>query len=264
MPLLTIYVVTLSLALCECGLLRTPKVYNALITTNENLTPSRAFPVIQPVVQPIFNPIYPGAFFDPYQQFQYQQSPQTSTQEEQPKSPQSSESSVKQQSNEIPQISPKSASNSQEKSDAPSPIPLNEFGLPPSLVPLKKYQPNNYPYNVPFVYDTFGNYQGVQQYPVLPPFNYYGQQLPTEQHQLPPIEQPMFQVGRRIDQQPQQAPFNNEEPQEPLEQQPQSPPHSQPPQSQSSSLSESIKNNANKNIVIPDVAAPPIPFSIKP
>ena len=126
-------------------------------------------------------------------------------------------------------------------------------------MPLRKYQPANYPYNVPFVYDTFGNYQSVQQYPVLPPFNYYGQQQPTEQHQLPPIEQPMFQVGRRIDQPP-QAPINNE-PQEPIEQQPQSPPATP---SQSSSLSEIIKNNANKNIDIPDVEAPPIPFSIKP
>lgn len=141
---------------------------------------------------------------------------------------------------------------------------MNEFGLPPSLVPLRKYQPNNYPYNVPFVYDTYGNYQGVQQYPVLPPFSYFGQQ-PTGEHQLPPIEQPMFQVGRRIDQQPEQqpepqvpqAPINNQQAPEPLEQRP------QPPQ-QSSLLSESIKNNANKNINIPDVEAPPIPFSIKP
>lgn len=130
-------------------------------------------------------------------------------------------------------------------------------------MPLRKYQPNNYPYNVPFVYDSFGNYQGVQQYPVLPPFSYYGQQ-PTEQHQLPPIEQPMFQVGRRIEQEPEQveqqppqAPIDNQQPQESLEQRP------QPPQ-QSSSLSESIKNNANKNTDIPDVEAPPIPFSIKP
>ena len=74
--------VTLSLAFCECGLLRTPKVYNALITTDDNLSPSRAFPVIQPVIQPIFNPIYPGAFFDPYHQYQYQQSVQSSGQDE--------------------------------------------------------------------------------------------------------------------------------------------------------------------------------------
>ncbi|XP_014480734.1 PREDICTED: uncharacterized protein LOC106747592 [Dinoponera quadriceps] len=32
------------------GLLRVPKVYNAVITSNQNLSPSRAFPVIQPVI----------------------------------------------------------------------------------------------------------------------------------------------------------------------------------------------------------------------
>lgn len=32
------------------GLLRIPKVYNAVITSNQNLSPSRAFPVIQPVI----------------------------------------------------------------------------------------------------------------------------------------------------------------------------------------------------------------------
>ncbi|XP_043280049.1 phosphatidylinositol 4,5-bisphosphate 5-phosphatase A [Venturia canescens] len=32
------------------GLLRVPKVYNAVITSNQNLAPSRAYPVIQPVV----------------------------------------------------------------------------------------------------------------------------------------------------------------------------------------------------------------------
>ncbi|XP_066584373.1 homeobox protein 12-like isoform X2 [Prorops nasuta] len=32
------------------GLLRIPKVYNAVITSNQNLEPSRAYPVIQPVI----------------------------------------------------------------------------------------------------------------------------------------------------------------------------------------------------------------------
>ncbi|KOC68255.1 hypothetical protein WH47_03413 [Habropoda laboriosa] len=32
------------------GLLRVPKVYNAVITSNQNLSPSRAYPVIQPVI----------------------------------------------------------------------------------------------------------------------------------------------------------------------------------------------------------------------
>ena len=32
------------------GLLRVPKVYNAVITSNQNLSPSRAYPVIQPII----------------------------------------------------------------------------------------------------------------------------------------------------------------------------------------------------------------------
>ncbi|XP_076669623.1 uncharacterized protein LOC143369484 isoform X3 [Andrena cerasifolii] len=39
-----------SLATGHPGLLRVPKVYNAVITGNQNLSPSRAYPVIQPVV----------------------------------------------------------------------------------------------------------------------------------------------------------------------------------------------------------------------
>lgn len=41
---------TVTLATGSPGLLRVPKVYNAVITSNQNLSPSRAFPVIQPVV----------------------------------------------------------------------------------------------------------------------------------------------------------------------------------------------------------------------
>ncbi|XP_076751724.1 uncharacterized protein LOC143423940 [Xylocopa sonorina] len=42
--------VAVTLATGSPGLLRVPKVYNAVITSNQNLSPSRAFPVIQPVV----------------------------------------------------------------------------------------------------------------------------------------------------------------------------------------------------------------------
>lgn len=38
------------LSTCSGGLLRVPKVYNAIINSSDNLTPSRAFPLIQPVV----------------------------------------------------------------------------------------------------------------------------------------------------------------------------------------------------------------------
>ena len=59
----------MSSALTECAKLRkTPKVYNALITTDEELTPSKAYPLIQPVFQPIpiFSPLYPVSYADQY------------------------------------------------------------------------------------------------------------------------------------------------------------------------------------------------------
>lgn len=66
-----IFVLSASIALAESAkLLRTPKVYNAIITTDEMLTPSRAFPLIQPVIQPaipVFSSFYPG-LYDPYSQ----------------------------------------------------------------------------------------------------------------------------------------------------------------------------------------------------
>ncbi|XP_025153446.1 uncharacterized protein LOC105190163 isoform X2 [Harpegnathos saltator] len=40
----------ITVAAAAPGLLRVPKVYNAVITSNQNLSPSRAFPVIQPVI----------------------------------------------------------------------------------------------------------------------------------------------------------------------------------------------------------------------
>ncbi|XP_011265855.1 uncharacterized protein LOC105257129 [Camponotus floridanus] len=49
MKLLIVYAL-MSLAGAAPGLLRVPKVYNAVITSNQNLSPSRAFPVIQPII----------------------------------------------------------------------------------------------------------------------------------------------------------------------------------------------------------------------
>ena len=60
----------MSVTLIESAkLLRTPKVYNAIITTNENLQPSRAFPVIQPVIQPavpVLTSYFPASAVNPY------------------------------------------------------------------------------------------------------------------------------------------------------------------------------------------------------
>ncbi|XP_029051705.1 uncharacterized protein LOC114880170 [Osmia bicornis bicornis] len=48
--MLLISFMMIALAMGEPGLLRVPKVYNAVITSNQNLSPSRAFPVIQPII----------------------------------------------------------------------------------------------------------------------------------------------------------------------------------------------------------------------
>ncbi|XP_053983748.1 uncharacterized protein LOC128879008 [Hylaeus volcanicus] len=47
---LLVVLTLVALAAGHPGLLRIPKVYNAVITSNQNLSPSRAFPVIQPVI----------------------------------------------------------------------------------------------------------------------------------------------------------------------------------------------------------------------
>ena len=50
-------------ALPEPGKLRVPKVYNAVITSNQNLASSRAYPVIQPVVHKTAIGYVPPAFY---------------------------------------------------------------------------------------------------------------------------------------------------------------------------------------------------------
>jgi len=113
------------------------------------------------------------------------------------------------------------------------------------LIPLQKYPGQNYPY---FVYDSFGQYQPIPQYPVLPPLF-----VPQQDHrQLPPIEQPMFQVGRKmkhrdveVDDAPQVAAAEPK-------------PEVALPTLQTSDV---FKNYANKNSDIPDVQPPPLPVS---
>ncbi|XP_017771447.1 PREDICTED: uncharacterized protein LOC108558902 [Nicrophorus vespilloides] len=45
--------VIMGVLVCGCigGLVRGPKIYNALITSDANLTPSQAFPIIEPVLR---------------------------------------------------------------------------------------------------------------------------------------------------------------------------------------------------------------------
>lgn len=247
--LLTILLIS-SAVTDSAKLRKTPKVYNALITTDEELTPSKAYPLIQPVFQPIpiFSPLYPVSYADQYLPSNINHNSNNNIKNEE-KSPLKVRiidiQGVVFEANfiffqtvevPIPQEVNNAAEGAVEKQQ--SPIPLNEFGLPPSLIPLKNYPA--YPYNLPFFYNSYGNYQSIQ-YPVLPPLDFYN---PQQNRQLPPIDAPMFEVKpstRNINAVPQEK----------------STPQQLIPQSPIST--DSIKNYANKNAEIPDVAIPPLP-----
>ncbi|CAH0727440.1 unnamed protein product, partial [Brenthis ino] len=183
---------------------RIPKVYNALITSNQNLEPSKAFPVYQPVLH--------NTFPFPLQTVVYGDLPLTNGLIPVPAAP-SKDVNVKPQ--ETPTSIPDGASDVEateksvpapEPSPAPekdatttppvpkteSPIPLNEFGLPPQILPLSRVNPGyqytqlaTYPYTYPGLrlydpYDPFGlQLQTYANWPLYQPLtNFIGQTLP--------------------------------------------------------------------------------------
>lgn len=62
------FAVVMAVTQCEgkAALRRKPKIYNALITTDENLVQSRAYPVIQPTIHESGIAHYPVGPFNPY------------------------------------------------------------------------------------------------------------------------------------------------------------------------------------------------------
>lgn len=198
------------------GLLRTPKVYNALITTDQNLTPSRSYPVIQPTIHesPFFYPPYsfsPLGFYDPYGPFnsfgntqglfaRYNQNYNNINRGENLNGlPNSVPGNIPNGNNPNGNVNAERSFivNSGKTSDAAgnakhdnaignpntekSPIPLNEFGLPPSLIPISPYNAINQnpidlaPYNYnsyPLIFDQYG---GFQQGPYLPHYGFVPQ-----------------------------------------------------------------------------------------
>lgn len=188
-----IFCITITISAAHCGLLRTPRVYNALITTDQNLKPSQAFPVIQPHIQESpyipysFNTYSPFNVFDPYSQLSnllnsraYQSRKAISANDIGVSIDKNALDNAFARGN-VPSFAigatDGAAANRPANGDAP--IPVNEFGLPPSLVPLaggsgwnqgpinlSPYHFNSYP----LIYDQFngglpGNY--------LPHFGYY-------------------------------------------------------------------------------------------
>lgn len=155
-----------------------------------------------------------------------------------------------------------------------SPIPLNEFGLPPSLVPIQRFGPpqgqqpqinyNPYPYNFPVIFDSFGSYNSAP-YPVLPPFPYYQQTGPALNQQpsdglFNPVGIPEIvsnRNGREGEQERVKAAPAENIPQQPPQPQELPQPSQQPLQPENIN----IKNYNKENPDIPDVPAPPLPTS---
>lgn len=125
---------------CEsAALLRTPKVYNALITTDQNLTPSRAYPVIQPTINdPYYYSPYGGYpyYYDPYGFNPFEPSFLPRIEDGTGAAGGAAEATtLGAQAN----AGDANTSANTEK----SPIPLNEFGFPPSLIPISSKNPIN-------------------------------------------------------------------------------------------------------------------------
>ncbi|XP_031619723.1 uncharacterized transmembrane protein DDB_G0289901 [Contarinia nasturtii] len=173
-------VIICMIAFFECdaaALLRTPKVYNALITTDQNLTPSRAYPVIQPALQdPFFYGPYGytpyGGYYDPFGFNPFESAAYV------PKYGANADGTinVNAATDESVQRSASAGKDEtaviQNTNTEKSPIPLNEFGFPPSLIQLS---PGKNPVNLaPFAYNSYpliyDQFSGYPQSAYLPHF----------------------------------------------------------------------------------------------
>ncbi|KAJ8735635.1 hypothetical protein PYW07_007255 [Mythimna separata] len=236
---------------------RVPKVYNALITSNQNLEPSKAYPVYQPVLHDAFAFSYQPAIFyggDLLGNNGLLPAPGLLPKEPQPQpaevSPVSTPGTPAEPSpsTEAPTTTaepakPESDSSSSSPSSPPatqSPIPLNEFGLPPQVLPLGHIDPlyNALPQFSPFTY----RYPGVRFYDPYDPFNFSPYtSLPIYRplpnllgHSLPVVAEKQVNNAPALAEQSSQTP-----PPEPSD--------------------LNILNYASKDPAIPNVPPPPLP-----
>lgn len=324
---------------CGAALRRTPKVYNALITTDDNLTSSRAYPVIQPTIHESGVAHYPFGPYNPYgyysppvvrfgqpivpglppsPQYPYpipqqrfppqfmRQPPPNSGPQLLPTPSEAAQQPPPQDGSPVEDAAPTATPPTEEQQPVQPPtqppppknpafmppfepnppkqmpneklpIPLNEYGLPPSLIPLQQY-PNRNPQNpvalppyafnqYPVIYDPITGYR--EQY--LPPYQYF-----PSQHQhfalggvpKPPFPQPptAASIGPAVTPpppapqyptpaQPEEAAASEPEPQ------PADPPQTPPPTVDFDSIKNASKS---KNSAVPDVPPPPIPSGGKP
>nr|NP_651714.1 uncharacterized protein Dmel_CG15506 [Drosophila melanogaster]AAN14181.1 uncharacterized protein Dmel_CG15506 [Drosophila melanogaster] len=243
-----------------------PKVYNALITTDDNLTSSRAYPVIQPTIhEPGYAPFGPynpyGFYSPPIVRFGQPIVPGLTPNERLPYplpsaaqypagyAPYEPQQPVEAPVEQQPQsASPPGTVERQEMPKEQMPVPLNQQGLPPVLIPLPSQfrgQPMHlppYPYSqYPVIYDQAGFIR--QNY--LPPYDYYPSQgYPLRAATLPRAEQEQPLNPVQSPPSPQPLPLENLEPAQPS--------------------FEDIRNGSeSKNSAVPDVPPPPIPSGPK-
>lgn len=249
--------------------MRQPKVYNAVITTDDNLQPSRAFPVVQPVLETGYGG-YPFSYLGGYPQFhgnydfsqfynKFNQQPQFHEVVDHifnSKIIQLINTLFFKQKNDQPLEQQPEEPNQEDKPiDKKSQIPLNNHGLPPSLIPLPTYGNQHYPQqrpislqpfpfsNYPLTYDPFGGYN---QNPYLPPFNGY---YPSISPQNPGNENKEEEENK------------NDEKEKPEVENPedQKPEETTTQKKIDETTEQDVKNITKKDKNIPDVPPPPIP-----
>ncbi|XP_049875527.1 uncharacterized protein LOC126373406 [Pectinophora gossypiella] len=184
---------------------RIPKVYNALITSNQNLEPSKAYPVYQPVLHDPFSyPYQPAIFYGgdfplsnglvpvplPVSKDAKPTPPPPAANGDTPAETKAPES--------LPTEAPASPASSGDEADkkptpAPplppntqSPIPLNQFGLPSQVLPLGRFDPafDGFTHIGPFTY----SYPGLRFYDPYDPFSL------SPYANLPPLYRPLTNV----------------------------------------------------------------------
>ncbi|KAM3967891.1 LOW QUALITY PROTEIN: uncharacterized protein ACR2FA_011440 [Aphomia sociella] len=189
---------------------RVPKVYNALITSNQNLEPSKAYPVYQPVLhETISFPFQPSLFYGDFPLNNGLQPPALPRKEpvpNQPPLPQPTPQEPVEKPTVIPPPEPTKEPQSVTSTAAPppppnteSPIPLNEFGLPPQVIPLGRIDPSYEGFSQvgPFTY----SYPSFRLYDPFDPFSLSPfVQLPSLYRPLPNIlrQSTLLQANKEV------------------------------------------------------------------
>ncbi|KAL0851018.1 hypothetical protein ABMA28_006910 [Loxostege sticticalis] len=236
---------------------RVPKVYNALITSNQNLEPSKAYPVYQPVLHDAFAfPFQPAVFYGDFPLTNgLQPLPAAPPKDPNAAPPPPPAAPAPEEPADDKPPSTKSPPAGPEPGDKPtpapplppntqSPIPLNQFGLPPQVLPLGRIDPayNGFTQVGPFTY-TYPNFRFYDPYD---PFSF------NPYTNLPPLYRPLPNVlEQNVPLASGKAAPSPTRPESTGSQSPETPP------SEPNDLN--VLNYSSKDPAIPNVPPPPLP-----